>query len=115
MNLCIGWSYIPIKYLKDDHGSWLYNGDAILQKLEFGSSHNKETPSDYEIWMIVYGKPKTARDLIQYVIQNELEAQESKIFKVFCKPEVVDLLKEMGFKYPEDERFGVVLFEKILN
>lgn len=113
--VCIGWSYIPIKYLKNNHGSWLYNRDAILQKLEFGSSHNKETPSDHEIWMIVYGKPKMARDLIQYVIQNELETQESKIFKVFCKPEVVDLLKEMGFKYPEDERFGVMLFEKILN
>ncbi|MFX1310469.1 MAG: GNAT family N-acetyltransferase, partial [Promethearchaeota archaeon] len=113
--ICIGWSYIPLKNITDEHGFWIYNKDAILQKMEFGRSHDYEHPSEKEIWMIVYGKPKAARDLIQYTIQKELESKESKDFEVFCKPDVVDLIKEMGFKYHKDTRFGVILFEKILK
>ncbi|MFX0144448.1 MAG: GNAT family N-acetyltransferase [Candidatus Hodarchaeota archaeon] len=110
--VCIGWSYIPIKYLADEHGSWIYNRKAILQKIEFGRSYDYELPSEQEIWMIVYGKPKAARDLIQFTIQNELESKETKVFEVFCKPDVVGLLEKMGFKYHKEERFGVILFEK---
>ncbi len=112
--ICIGWSYIPLKYITDEHGSWLYNKDAILQKIEFGRSHNYELPSEQEVWMIVYGKPKAVRDLIQYTIQKELETQESIIFEIFCRSDVVELLKKLGFTYYEDERFGVILFEKSL-
>jgi len=112
--ICIGWSYIPLKYITDEHGSWLYNKDAIIQKIVFGRSHNYEFPSEQEIWMIVYGKPKAARDLVLYTIQNELETKESIIFEVFCKSDVVELLKKYGFTYHEDERFGVILFEKSL-
>ena len=113
--VCIGWSYAPLKYITDEHGSWIYNKNAILHKIEFRKSHNYELPSEQKVWIIVYGKPKAARDLIQYTIKKELETKESKLFEVFCKPDVVDLLKEMGFKYYEDERFGVILFEKILK
>jgi hypothetical protein len=113
--LCIGWSYLPLKYLTDEHGSWIYNKDAILQKIEFSRSQNYEYPSEKEVWMIVYGKPKAVKELVQYTIQEELESSESKVFEVFCKLEVVDFLKEMGFKYHEDERFGVILFEKDLS
>ncbi len=113
--VCIGWSYIPVKYITDELGSWIYNIDAILQKIEFGKSHDYELPSEQEIWMIAYGKPKAARDLIQITIQKELESKGNKIFEVFCKPDVVDLIKAMGFKYNEDERFGVMLFEKAFN
>ncbi|MFX1554601.1 MAG: GNAT family N-acetyltransferase [Promethearchaeota archaeon] len=113
--VCIGWSYVPLKYLTDEHGPWIYNKNAILQKVEFRRSQNYELPSEQEVWIIVYGKPKAARDLIQFTIQKELETKESKLYKVFCKPEVVDLIKEMGFKYREDKRFGVMLFEKILK
>ncbi len=112
--ICSGWSYIPLKYITDEHGSWVYNKDAILQKIEFGTSHHYEFLSEQEIWMIVYGKPKAARDLIQYTIQNELESKESIVFEIFCKSDVVELLKKIGFIYYEDERFGVVLFEKSL-
>jgi len=112
--ICIGWSYLPLKHITDEDGSWLYNKDAILQKVEFGRSHNYELPSEQEIWMIVYGKPKAARDLVLYTIQNELETKESIIFEVFCKSDVVELLKKYGFTYHEDERFGVILFEKSL-
>jgi len=113
--ICIGWSYIPLKYITDDHGSWIYNRDAILQKIEFGKSHDYELPSEKEVWMIVYGKPKAAYELIQYTIQKELESKETKNFEVFCRPELVDLIKEMGFKYYEDEGFGVILFEKAFS
>lgn len=113
--ICVGWSYIPLKHSTDEQGSWIYNGDAILQKMELRSFHTHEIPLKNEYWIIVYGKPKAAFDLIQYAIQTQLESQESKTYEVFCKPEVVDLLKEIGFKYYEDERFGVILFEKTLN
>jgi RimJ/RimL family protein N-acetyltransferase len=113
--ICNGWSYIPLKYIIDEHGSWIYNKNAILQKVEFRRSQNYELPSEQEVWIIVYGTPKAVRDLIQFTIQKELEAKENKHFEVFCKPDVVGLIKEMGFKYYEDERFGVILFEKILK
>lgn len=113
--ICIGWSYIPLKYITDEHGSWIYNKDAILQKIKFGESNDHELPSEKEIWMIVYGKPRAASELVQYTIQEELESKETINFEVFCRAEVVDLIKEMGFKYPEDERFGVILFEKAFN
>ena len=113
--VCMGWSYIPLKYISEEHGSWIYNKEAILQKVEFGRSHDYELPSEQELWMIVYGMPKAARELIQYTIQKETESEEPIFFEMFCKPDVVDLIKKMGFKYPEDDRFGVILFEKALN
>jgi RimJ/RimL family protein N-acetyltransferase len=113
--VCIGWSFIPLDYLTDEHGSWIYTKDAILQKIEFGRSHDYELPSEQELWLIVYGKPKAAQNLIQYTIQKELETKESKSFEVFCRLEVVDLIKDLGFKYYEDKRFGVILFEKTFN
>lgn len=113
--VCIGWSYVPLKYITDEHGSWIYIKNAILQKIEFRRSQSYELPSEQEIWIIVYGKPKATLDLIQYTIKKELETKESKIFMVFCKPDVFYLIKELGFKYDGDERFGVMLFEKILK
>jgi RimJ/RimL family protein N-acetyltransferase len=113
--ICIGWSYIPLKHLADKHGSWIYNKKAILQKIEFGKSHEYELPSVEEIWLIVYGNPKAACDLIQYTIQKELESKKSVEFEVFCKRNVADLIKEIGFHYYEDKRFGVLLFEKAFN
>jgi RimJ/RimL family protein N-acetyltransferase len=113
--ICIGWSYIPLKYITDDHGTWIYNRDAILQKIEFERFYDHEIPSEQEVWMIVYGKPKAARELIQFTIQKETEYKGTKIFEVFCRPDVVNLIKEMGFKYYEDERSSVILFEKVFN
>ncbi len=113
--ICIGWSFIPLRYLTNKHGSWIYNKQAILQKIEFGKSHEHELPSEEEIWMIVYGNPKEACDLIQYSIQKELESKKSIEFEIFCKCNVANLIKEMGFHYYEDKRFGVLLFEKAFN
>jgi len=113
--ICIGWSYLPLKHITDEHGSWIHNKDAILQKVNFGRSQDYEVPSEQEVWMIVYGKPKAALDLIQFTIHKELESEELKEFEVFCGLEIVDLIKETGFKYYNDERFGVILFEKVFN
>ncbi|MFX1596180.1 MAG: GNAT family N-acetyltransferase [Promethearchaeota archaeon] len=113
--ICIGWSYIPLKFITDDHGSWIYNKGAILQKVEPKSSQNYEFPSEQEVWMIVYGIPSVARELIEYTIQKELETKKSKTFEVFSKPNVVNVIKEIGFKYPKENPFSVVLFEKILR
>ncbi|MFX1420026.1 MAG: GNAT family N-acetyltransferase [Promethearchaeota archaeon] len=113
--ICIGWSFIPLKYITNEHGSWIYNKDAILQKVESGTSQNYELPSEQEIWMVVYGKPEAASDLIQYTIQRELESKGSKIFQVFCKSDVANLMKDIGFKYHKEKRFGVILFEKSFN
>ncbi|UCC20595.1 MAG: GNAT family N-acetyltransferase [Promethearchaeota archaeon] len=113
--ICIGWSYIPLKYITDDHGTWIYNQDAILQKIEYRSFFTHEIPLKNEIWMITYGKPKAAFELIQYTIQEELENKESIVFEVFCKSDTVELLKKIGFNYYKEERFGVILFEKIFH
>ncbi|MFX1502609.1 MAG: GNAT family N-acetyltransferase [Promethearchaeota archaeon] len=112
--ICAGWSYIPIKYVTDEQSSWIFNQDAILQKMEHLSFYTHEIPLKNEIWMITYGKPKAALELIQYTIQKEAETDESIIYEVFCKVEVANLLKKIGFSYNEDERFGVILFEKSL-
>jgi GNAT superfamily N-acetyltransferase len=113
--ICIGWSFIPLKYVTDNHGSWIYNKDAIIHKIEFGKSYEHELPSEQEIWMIVYGNPKGARDLIQYTIQKDLESKSNIDFELFCGLDVVDLIKNMGFHYYEDKRFGVLLFEKVFT
>lgn len=112
--ICVGWSYIPLKYLTDEKGSWIYNKDAILQRMEYRSFNTYEIPLKNEIWMITYGKPKAALELIKYTIQKELESNKSTVFEVFCRLEVVKLLKKIGFSYYEGERFGVILFEKAL-
>ncbi len=113
--ICIGWSYIPLKYITDELGSWIYNKDAILHKIKFGKSHDYELPSEQEVWMIVYGNPKVAYDLIEYTIQKELDSKGTKTFEVFCKHDVADLIRSIGFQYHEDKRFGVLLFEKVFN
>jgi len=112
--ICVGWSYIPLKYLTDEQGSWICNKEAILQIVEYQSLFTHEIPLKNEIWLIAYGKPKAAFELIQYQIQKELETNKSLTFEVFCKVEVANLLMEIGFEYYEDERFGVILFEKSL-
>jgi GNAT superfamily N-acetyltransferase len=118
--ICVGWSYIPFNYLTNKYGSsrscsWISNKEAILQKFDFGQSHDFEQPSEQEIWIIVYGKPRAACELIQFTIQTELKSKESKRLEVFCKFDAVEDIKDLGFKYDEDKRFGVLLFEKILN
>ncbi|MFW9894585.1 MAG: GNAT family N-acetyltransferase [Candidatus Thorarchaeota archaeon] len=111
--ICIGWSFIPLNYITEEHGTWLYNKDAILQKIEFNSSHRQESPSEKEVWIIVYGDPKASYNLVKYTLQKEQERNQSKIFEIFCNSDIVNLLGALGFKYHKDERFGVLLFEKV--
>ncbi|MFX1314470.1 MAG: GNAT family N-acetyltransferase [Promethearchaeota archaeon] len=114
--LCVGWSYIPIKYLSDDESEWyIYNSDAILQKIKFKRIQNKEYPQENEVWLIVYGKPKVAYELIQYILQEELKNRENTYFEIFCHPNVANLIEKIGFFYYEGKPFGVVLFEKLLE
>ncbi|MFW9823710.1 MAG: GNAT family N-acetyltransferase [Candidatus Thorarchaeota archaeon] len=113
--ICIGWSFISLKYLNDEHGTWFYNGDAILQKREFNKSHRQESPSEKEVWIIVYGNPKASINLVKNILQKELEKNQSKTFDIFCNFDIVNLLGELGFKYHKDKRFGVLLFEKVLQ
>ena len=114
--LCVGWSYIPLKleYLVNKNWSWIRNSGAILQKIEFKRTHPQEGPKSNEIWMIVYGVPTAARELIQFTIQNELQKNDFEIFAVFCLPEIATIIKEIGFSYYDNERSGVLLFEKKL-
>ncbi|MFX1479146.1 MAG: GNAT family N-acetyltransferase [Promethearchaeota archaeon] len=111
--ICIGWSYIPLNFITDKHGSWKYNEDSILLKIEHIASHSSEVPLEKEIWLISYGKPKAALNLILDTIQEEVQLNAD--FQVFCKPEVADLLKRMGFKPYIDPRVCVILFEKSLK
>ena len=114
--VCMGWTFIPLKYISDEDGEWyINNSNTILQKVKFKREQIKEGPREDEIWLIVYGKPKIAIKLIQYAIQEELKSIESKFFEVFCHPHIAKKVEKMGFSYYEGEPFGVVLFEKILS
>ncbi len=114
--VCMGWTFIPLKYISDEDGEWfISNSNAILQKVKFKREQIKEGPREDEIWLIVYGKPRIASKLIQYIIQEELKSIESKFFEIFCHPHIAKKVEKRGFSYYEGEPFGVVLFEKILN
>jgi len=110
----IGWSYIPLEYLKDQGSSWYTYKDAILQKRSFPSQEVGESPGDNEVWLITYGNPINCSFLIKNIILNELKKNSVDYFGVFCNPEVVDIIKQYGFSYWENKTIRVVLFEKEL-
>ncbi len=117
--LNIGWSYIPLPNLEDRNSMWVTNLDAILQKIDIRSKVLPEKPRENEVWIVVYGDPEAASQLISYTVDHELNKDEIKIVAVYCKSEAIELVKELGFKNPlwegEDEPIAVVLFEKDLN
>ena len=114
--VCMGWTFIPLKYISDEDGMWyIYNTNAILQKVKFKREQIKEGHREDEIWLIVYGKPKIAIKLIQSILKEELKSKESKFFEIFCHPHIAKKVEKIGFSYYEGGPFGVVLFEKILS
>jgi len=117
--LNIGWSYIPLANLEDKNSLWLTNSDAILQKIDIRSRALPEKPRENEVWIVVYGDPTAASQLISYSVEHELNKNEINIVAVYCQTEALELIKEMGFKNPywndEAEPIAVVLFEKDLR
>ncbi len=117
--LNIGWSYIPLTYLEDKNSLWLRNSSAILQKIDIRSRALPEKPRENEVWIVVYGDPEAASQLISYTVNHELNKDEINIVAVYCQNEALNQIKEMGFKNPqwegEDESIAVVLFEKDLK
>ena len=115
--LNIGWSYIPLPNLEDKSSLWLTNSDAILQKIDIRSKILPEKPRENEVWIIVYGEPKSVSKLISYTITYELNKDGINIISVYCKAGALTNIKEMGFKDPswEEEPVAVVLFEKDLS
>ncbi len=113
----IGWSYIPLSHLEDKNSVWFTNSRAILQKRDMGSRDVPEKPSEREIWIIVYGTPEAALDLIAYTLSVEIDINEIDLVELYCKAEVVEYVKELGFEDPswEDEPVAVVLYEKKLK
>ena len=113
--ICMGWSYIPLNCITDDYGEWyVHDSDAIVQKIKFKRTILQESPSKNEVWLITYGNPKIAFELIKAVLYKELQNEESNYFEVFCHPDIANLVETVGFYYYEGEPFGVVLFEKDL-
>ncbi len=114
--ICMGWNYKPLKYILDEDGEWyVINSKIILQKVKLISIPIRESPEEKEIWMIVYGKPRLAIELIKHILQKEFKYTENKTYVVFCSPDIVNLVENLGFSYDEGEPFAVVLFEKKLN
>ena len=112
----MGWNYKPLKHISDEDGEWgIINSKAILQKIKLKSIPVREGPNDKEVWMIVYGKLKSAIELIKYNLQKEFQYRENKTYVVFCSPEIAGLAEDLGFSYNEGEPFAVVLYEKNLN
>ena len=112
--LNIGWSYIPLSSLEDKNSVWLTNSEAILQKIDIKSRAQLENPGENELWIIVYGDPLAACKLISYTLSFEIDKNEIDLVELYCKAEIVEHVKELGFKDPswEDEPVAVVLYEK---
>jgi hypothetical protein len=117
--LNIGWSYIPLTNLEEKDSLFLTNSNAILQKIDIRSSVLPEKPRENEVWIVVYGDPEAASELISYTIDQKLNKNEINIVAVYCQTKVLKYVKEMGFKNPSwedgDEPIAVVLFEKDLS
>jgi GNAT superfamily N-acetyltransferase len=115
--LNIGWSYIPLSSLEDKNSVWLTNSEAILQKIDIKSHAQPENPRENELWIIVYGDPLAACKLISYTLSFEIDKNEIDLVELYCKAEILEYVKELGFKDPswEDEPVAVVLYEKKLN
>ena len=115
--LNIGWSYIPLSSLEDKNSVWLTNSEAILQKIDIKSRAQLENPGENELWIIVYGDPLAACNLISYTLSFEIDKNEIELVELYCKAEVVEYVKDLGFKDPswEDEPVAVVLYEKKLK
>ena len=115
--LNIGWSYIPLSSLEDKNSVWLTNSEAILQKIDIKSRAQLENPGENELWIIVYGDPLAACKLISYTLSFEIDKNEIDLVELYCKAEIVEYVKELGFKDPswEDEPVAVVLYEKKLK
>ncbi len=113
----IGWSFIPLSSLEDKNSVWLTNSEAILQKIDIKSHAQPENPGENELWIIVYGDPLAACKLISYTLSFEIDKNEIDLVELYCKVEIVEYVKELGFKDPswEDEPVAVVLYEKKLN
>jgi len=113
----IGWSYIPLSSLEDKNSLWLTNSEAILQKIDIKTRIQPENPREKEIWIIVYGDPFAACKLISYALNFEIDKDKIDLVELYCKAEIVDYVKELGFDDPswEDEPVAVVLYEKKLK
>jgi GNAT superfamily N-acetyltransferase len=112
--ICIGWAYIPLKYLTNQNSVWFRNENAIVQKVKAHNRAFHEAPNNDETWLILYGKSDNAFNLIQNVILEE-DHEDSNYFYVFCHPSIVAKLKSIGFSYWDNEPVQVILFEKNLS
>lgn len=112
--VCIGWSFIPLDYLRDENSSWFVKDNAVLQKLEFRQPLTQEGPGSRELWMITYGNEPNVKDLIEFTLLNGIKAERNEIYVIFCKPEIVEFVKKLGFSYWQNKPIRVKLFEKLL-
>ena len=117
--LNIGWSFIPLTDLEDKDSLWLTNSAAILHKIDIRSTSLPEKPRENEVWIIIYGDPESASQLISCTVDHELNKDEINLVVVYCQSKALMNIKQMGFKNPswedEDEPIAVVLLEKKLK
>jgi hypothetical protein len=120
--ICVGWSYIPLekKHLLNENWSWIRNSEAILQKIKLKSTYLQEGPTENELWMITYGEQTATSNLVLNALNKELKKKKIDEISVFCDLPTVEMVKSMGFAYPnyfggKGERIRVVLFEKHLS
>ncbi|MHA1930962.1 MAG: GNAT family N-acetyltransferase [Promethearchaeota archaeon] len=114
--VCMGWSYKSIEAMSEEDGEWYaVNSEAILQIIKLKNILIQESPEVNEVWMVTYGKPKVAFELLKQFLQKEFKNTDNKDYNVFCSPEVAIHIEDLGFSYSEGEPFTVVLFEKTLN
>jgi GNAT superfamily N-acetyltransferase len=119
--LNIGWSFIPLrkKFLKGKKWRWNSTSKAIIQYYNMDwELIEKEIIN--ELRLIVYGNENDALDLIKYTLSEELTRDKYDVVELFCRSNIVENVKKIGFSYPdynstEDRILKVILFEKDLE
>ena len=92
-DVCMGWSYKPIENLSEEDGEWyVVNSKAILQIIKFKSISIQENPEVEDAWMIVYGKPEIAIELVKFYLRKEFQDRENKTYTIFCSPEIANFV-----------------------
>ncbi|MBD3196256.1 MAG: GNAT family N-acetyltransferase [Candidatus Lokiarchaeota archaeon] len=112
--ICIGWSYIPLrlKHLKSNEWRWISMNDGILHEISKKRKNHIEGTEKSEIWFITYGNVSSVEKLVKFAINDVKNREIINELDIFCEEKHLSSVKKLGFKFWEDTRVKVVLFEK---
>ncbi|MHA2000808.1 MAG: GNAT family N-acetyltransferase [Promethearchaeota archaeon] len=112
-----GWTFIPLElsFLKEIESdtAWFASENAVIQIYNTQDRVLNKGPDLSHLWLIVYGNPDEAQNLVNSVIKKKLVELPSlyREIAVFCPIEISSKIQELGFSFLKGEPSGEVLFE----